>query len=149
DRPCTRAGTARRTPQRTHPGQGGRGAVIALILLVLLAPLWLIDLVFLAEVLLGLIPGARRKLPQGPRRIAILTPAHNEQGTIGDSVTAIALHLPEGTRHLVIAHNCSDGTASEARAAGADVAALDDPDRRGKGYALAFGREQLAADPPD
>jgi len=123
--------------------------VIAVILLVLLAPLWLIDLVFLAEVLLGLVPGARRRLPQGPRRIAILTPAHNEQGTIGDSVTAIALHLPEGTRHLVIAHNCSDGTAGEARAAGADVAALNDPDRRGKGYALAFGREQLAADPPD
>jgi cellulose synthase/poly-beta-1,6-N-acetylglucosamine synthase-like glycosyltransferase len=49
----------------------------------------------------------------------------------------------------VIAHNCSDGTAEEARAAGADVAALIDPTRRGKGYALAFGREQLAGDPPD
>jgi len=123
--------------------------VIAPIVILGLAPLWLIDLVFLAEVLLGLIPRAARRLPQGPRRIAILTPAHNEQGTIGDSVTAIALHLPEGTRHLVIAHNCSDSTADEARAAGADVAALNDPDRRGKGYALAFGREQLAGDPPD
>jgi len=123
--------------------------VIAFIFLVLLAPLWLIDCVFLAEVLLGLVPQARRRLPQGPRRIAILTPAHNEQGTIGSSVTAIARCLPEGARHLVIAHNCSDGTADEARAAGADVAALNDPDRRGKGYALAFGRDQLAGDPPD
>lgn len=123
--------------------------MIALIVILGLAPLWLIDLVFLAEVLLGLVPGARRNLPQGSRRIAILTPAHNEQGTIGDSVNAIALHLPEGARHLVIAHNCSDGTAGEARAAGADVAALNDPERRGKGYALAFGREQLAANPPD
>lgn len=123
--------------------------MIAAIVLIALAPLWLIDGVFLAEVLLGLMPQTRRRLPQGPRRIAILTPAHNEQGTIGGSVAAIGTWLPEGTRHLVIAHNCSDGTADEARAAGADVAALDDPTRRGKGYALAFGREQLAGDPPD
>lgn len=123
--------------------------MIALILILGLAPLWLVDLVFLAEVLLGLVPQQRRRLPAGPRRIAILTPAHNEQGTIGESVAAIGLCRPEGTRHLVIAHNCSDGTAAEARAAGADVAALDDPARRGKGYALAFGREQLAGDPPD
>lgn len=123
--------------------------MIAAILLVALAPLWLVDLVFLAEVVLGLVPDARRPFPHAPRRIAILTPAHNEQGTIGGSVAQIGTYLPEGTRHLVIAHNCSDGTADEARRAGADVAALNDPDRRGKGYALAFGREQLAADPPD
>ena len=123
--------------------------MIAPVVLILLAPLWLIDLVFLAEVVLGLAPQRRRTLPPGPRRIAILTPAHNEQGTIGASVAAIARYLPEGARHLVIAHNCSDGTADEARAAGADVAALTDPARRGKGYALAFGREQLAGDPPD
>jgi len=123
--------------------------VIALIVLIALAPLWLIDGVFLAEVLLGLVPQRRRALPPGPRKIAILTPAHNEQGTIGASVAAIGRYRPEGTRHLVIAHNCSDGTADEARAAGADVASLDDSARRGKGYALAFGREQLAGDPPD
>ena len=123
--------------------------MIALIVIVALAPLWAIDLVFLAEVVLGLAPQARRTYPEGPRKIAILTPAHNEQGTIGASVAAIARYLPTGTRHLVIAHNCSDGTAEEARAAGADVAALTDPARRGKGYALAFGREQLASDPPE
>lgn len=123
--------------------------MIALVLILALAPLWVIDGVFLAEVLLGLVPQRRRTLPHGPRRIAILTPAHNEQGTIGASIAAIALYRPEGTRHLVIAHNCSDATAEEARAAGAEVAALDDPARRGKGYALAFGREQLAGDPPD
>ena len=123
--------------------------MIALLVIVALIPLWAIDVVFLAEVVLGLLPQGRRTYPAGPRRIAILTPAHNEQGTIGASVAAIALYLPEGARHLVIAHNCGDGTADEARAAGADVAALNDPDRRGKGYALAFGREQLAGDPPD
>jgi len=123
--------------------------VTALIVFVMLIPLWAIDFVFLAEVILGLVAQGRRTYPQGPRKIAILTPAHNEQGTIGASVTAIGRYLPAGTRQLVIAHNCSDGTAEEARAAGAEVAALNEPDRRGKGYALAFGREQLAADPPD
>ncbi len=122
--------------------------MIAFWLIVALVPLWVIDGVFLAEVVLGLFPQRRRTLPQGPHRIAILTPAHNEQGTIGASVAAIARYRPEGTRHLVIAHNCSDGTADEARVTGAEVAALNDPARRGKGYALAFGREQLAGDPP-
>jgi cellulose synthase/poly-beta-1,6-N-acetylglucosamine synthase-like glycosyltransferase len=123
--------------------------VIGLIILLALLPLWLIDSVFLAETLLGLVPLGRRARPRAPRKIVILTPAHNEQGTIGASVAAIGLHLPKDARHLVIAHNCGDDTAQEARAAGADVAALNDPDRRGKGYALAFGRDQLAADPPD
>ena len=122
--------------------------MIAFLVIVALAPLWAIDAVFLAEVVLGLLPQGQRRYPPGPRKIAILTPAHNEQGTIGASVAAIARYLPEGARHLVIAHNCSDGTAEEAHAAGADVAALNDPARRGKGYALAFGREQLAGDPP-
>ena len=123
--------------------------MIALIVLIALSPLWLVDLVFLAEGLLGLTPQRRRSLPAGPFRIAILTPAHNEQGVIGASVAAIARYLPARARHLVVAHNCHDGTAAEARAAGAEVAALDDPAQRGKGYALAFGRAQLAGDRPD
>ena len=123
--------------------------MIASIVLIALSPLWLVDLVFLAEVLLGLTPQRRRSLPAGPFRIAILTPAHNEQGVIGASVAAIARYLPARARHLVVAHNCHDGTAAEARAAGAEVAALDDPAQRGKGYALAFGRAQLAGDRPD
>jgi hypothetical protein len=40
---------------------------------------------------------------------------------------------------LVVADNCTDDTAQRARAAGARVLQRHDPDRRGKGYALAHG----------
>jgi cellulose synthase/poly-beta-1,6-N-acetylglucosamine synthase-like glycosyltransferase len=47
-----------------------------------------------------------------------------------------------------VADNCTDQTASLARAAGVEVAERSDPDRRGKGFALDFGLERLSADPP-
>lgn len=50
---------------------------------------------------------------------------------------------------MVVADNCSDATAELARGAGAEAVERQDPERRGKGYALAFGVERLAADPPD
>jgi hypothetical protein len=40
---------------------------------------------------------------------------------------------------LVIAHNCTDATAAEAKAAGARVLELNDPDQLGKGCALSYG----------
>ncbi|HEV8548739.1 MAG TPA: glycosyltransferase, partial [Polyangiaceae bacterium] len=43
----------------------------------------------------------------------------------------------------------SDRTAEVARNAGAEVAERRDPERRGKGHALSFGTELLAASPPD
>jgi len=92
----------------------------------------------------------RRPLGAPPMpRVAILTPAHNEEGVVRASVEAIRSASPPGVRHLVVAHNCQDGTAEQAKAGGADVAVLDRPDQRGKGYALAHGRDVLAAAPPD
>src|SRR4029077_15010006 len=41
-------------------------------------------------------------------------------------------------RVLVVADNCSDATAALARAAGAQVLERNDPEHRGKGYALAY-----------
>ncbi|WP_294392796.1 glycosyltransferase family 2 protein [uncultured Sphingomonas sp.] len=122
---------------------------MALLLILLAAPLWAVDLIFLAEVTLGIAPLRQRAGRGASPRIAILTPAHNEASVVGPTVQALAAILPPGVRHLVVAHNCNDATAAEARAAGAEVAVLNQPDRRGKGYALAFGREQLAADPPE
>jgi cellulose synthase/poly-beta-1,6-N-acetylglucosamine synthase-like glycosyltransferase len=54
-----------------------------------------------------------------------------------------------GDRILVVADNCTDGTAAAAREAGAEVVERRDADRRGKGYALDCGLKHLAADPPE
>jgi cellulose synthase/poly-beta-1,6-N-acetylglucosamine synthase-like glycosyltransferase len=75
-------------------------------------------------------------------------PAHNEAGIITRTIRNVQGQLAPGDRLLVIADNCSDETAAEARAAGADVIERSDPDRRGKGYALDYGLNHLAADPP-
>lgn len=102
------------------------------------------------ELLCGL-----RRLPDHVRaggapsaRVVLLVPAHNEEAGIAATVAALASAAPDAAI-LVVADNCSDDTARAAQAAGAHVAVRTDRDRRGKGYALAFGREQLVGDPPD
>lgn len=102
--------------------------------------------VFAAEVLLALLPARRWGGGAAAPVVAVLIPAHDEQGGIGRVVEAL---VGEGTgRVVVVADNCTDGTAAAARAAGAEVFERHDPDRRGKGYALAFGLERLADAPP-
>jgi cellulose synthase/poly-beta-1,6-N-acetylglucosamine synthase-like glycosyltransferase len=72
-------------------------------------------------------------------RVLVLTPAHDEADCIAGLVEHVRCELAPGDRHLVVADNCSDDTAALAAAAGADVLVRDDPDRRGKGHALAAG----------
>jgi len=104
----------------------------------------------LTEIAAGLAPGRRRPPPAGPRpRIAVLMPAHDEAAQLPAVLAALRPVLPADARLLVVADNCSDATAAVARAAGVDVAERHDPARRGKGYALAFGRDRLRDDPPD
>lgn len=94
--------------------------------------------------------GLRR--PQAPAldgstpRTTVIIPAHNEEGGIAATVAAIE---PSGVDILVVADNCTDATAKRAREAGATAIERHDATARGKGYALAFGREALRSDPPD
>lgn len=93
---------------------------------------------------------ARRPLPErDARHVAIVVPAHDEAAGIAATLAAIRATAPPGARLLVVADNCGDDTAARARAAGADVIERVDPDRIGKGFALAFAREHLAGAPPD
>ena len=122
--------------------------------LVVLGTAWialvgLLVLVLLVQVLAG---WRLRAQPQaGGERVpsyAVVMPAHDEAGTIAGPIAAVGRPLAPGARLLVVADNCSDTTADEARAAGAQVVERQSP-IRGKGHALAFGVAQLAADPPD
>lgn len=82
-------------------------------------------------------------------QLAILIPAHNEGSIITQTIAVLRENVPPQTRILVVADNCSDNTADLARKAGAKVVERSDDSNRGKGFALAFGRDQLANDPPD
>lgn len=124
-------------------------SLLILLLIMLSLPLWITDGVFLTEVLAGLKPGRRGPAEAPKGRVALIVPAHNEEAGVGATVAGLIATAPPGTRVLVVAHNCSDRTADVAAAAGAQVYRLDEPDRRGKGYALDGGRRALAADPPD
>lgn len=76
--------------------------------------------------------------------LAVIVPAHNEELLIARSVRSLLASAGRsGTRVLVIAHNCSDETAERAAEAGAEVFVYDDPDARGKGFALRQGFEQV------
>jgi cellulose synthase/poly-beta-1,6-N-acetylglucosamine synthase-like glycosyltransferase len=82
-------------------------------------------------------------------RCAVLIPAHNEELVIARTLQDVATQLAPGDRILVVADNCTDATAGIARAHGAEVTERTDPVQRGKGYALAHGREVLRAAPPE
>ena len=107
-------------------------------------------LAYTSEVVAGLPRPTRFTPPLAAGiRVAVLVPAHNEQAGIARTVAGLIAAAPAGTRVLVVADNCSDDTAAEARRAGAEAIERHDLTQRGKGYALAFGRDHLAADAPD
>ncbi len=78
-------------------------------------------------------------------RLAAVVPAHNEETLVGACVTSILSSAQAGPscEIVVVADNCTDDTATRARAAGARVLVREDFQRRGKGYALRFAFDQL------
>ena len=79
---------------------------------------------------------------------AVLMPAHDEAAGVAAPIAAVLAQLSPRDRLVVVADNCSDGTAAVARAAGAEVIERHDAVRRGKGYALDFGVRHLSSAPP-
>lgn len=73
----------------------------------------------------------------------ILVPAHNETEGITRTIDSLKQMTPTGEVNItVIADNCTDETAGKAREAGANVIERNNPDLRGKGYALEYALEQ-------
>jgi cellulose synthase/poly-beta-1,6-N-acetylglucosamine synthase-like glycosyltransferase len=107
-------------------------------------------IMFVVEIAAAIMSKPRQSLPTGgpSQRVAVLVPAHNESNGILSTLEDIKEQLRTGDRLLVIADNCTDNTVLIAKAAGAEVYERNDPARAGKGYALAFGVEQLKQDPP-
>jgi cellulose synthase/poly-beta-1,6-N-acetylglucosamine synthase-like glycosyltransferase len=90
--------------------------------------------------LLTLCSGKPRAPAAGARtlRFDLIVPAHDEEALIGRVVNSLnRSDWPRGAfRIVVVADNCTDGTAALARLAGAEVLERQDVSLRGKGYAL-------------
>jgi glycosyltransferase involved in cell wall biosynthesis len=109
--------------------------------------------VFLVEVMSAVVLPQREfpvPLTAGSRpSIGVLVPAHNESIGLLATLEDIKAQLGPADRLLVVADNCTDDTAIVAKLAGAEIVERNDPDRKGKGYALACGLRILDADPRD
>lgn len=81
--------------------------------------------------------------------VAILIPAHDEILGIKKTIDTLKPQLRQEDQLVVIADNCSDGTAELSRKLGATVVERHNLEHRGKGYALDFGRAFLADAPPE
>ncbi|MFT5424577.1 MAG: cellulose synthase/poly-beta-1,6-N-acetylglucosamine synthase-like glycosyltransferase [Phycisphaerales bacterium] len=106
--------------------------------------------VFCLENVLALVAGGTEApdstdSAEPPKRssLAVLIPAHNEQGGIAATVASVKAQLRQGDRVLVVADNCKDYTAAAAREAGAQVTERRHDTDRGKGFALAHGLREL------
>jgi cellulose synthase/poly-beta-1,6-N-acetylglucosamine synthase-like glycosyltransferase len=86
-----------------------------------------------------------------PHTFAILIPAHNEEATLDRALRSVREldYPPDRFQTFVIADNCTDRTAEIARSMGAACFERSDRERRGKGYAVAYGIEQIAGTKPD
>lgn len=91
---------------------------------------------------LPLPPASARRM-----RFDVIVPAHNEVPVLSRVLgTLFLIDWPKDQfRIIVVADNCSDGTADLARSDGAHVLERRDPERRGKGYALDFAFQESEA----
>ena len=97
------------------------GAILSLIAIMFSFPVGIV----LTEVLCALTVKKKSGLAQLRRpaglRVAVIVPAHDEEDGIGATVSGIARQLGPSDRLIVVADNCTDGTAERARAAGAET----------------------------
>jgi len=109
---------------------------LAVAMAVFIAPLFVdLALCVAGNLLRPRRPGgeARREI-----RLAVVVPAHDEETMIARTVLSLR-EAGAGLDLFVVAHNCSDNTATAAAAAGAQVVELNNPKLRGKGAALRAG----------
>ncbi len=107
-------------------------------------------LIFFVECFASVFLRAEKEVARPPGvSVRVMVPAHDEEEGIGAMLAEVQSQLAPDDSVLVVADNCTDETVRLARAAGAEVIERTDAERRGKGYALAYGIEHLTPSPPD
>lgn len=80
---------------------------------------------------------------KGIKKCAVLIPAHNEELLIGETVRHVLEEASDNCVLIVVADNCTDGTAEKAKSNGAVVLERFDNEQKGKGFALDFGVDYI------
>lgn len=124
-------------------------SMISVLPWVIAAPLSLALTVFILETCFGLMASKLIKVEGDQPKTVVLMPAHDEASNISATLEQLEPVLSDRVRLLVVADNCSDQTAEIVKVHGYEVIERSDIDHRGKGYALAFGRDHLRQNPPD
>lgn len=85
--------------------------------------------------------------PATQRRFAIVVPAYNEESSLPGTLENLKqVNYPDDRFDIiVIADNCTDDTANIAEEHGTEVMVRNNPEKRGKGYALRWCFDQLIA----
>ena len=122
---------------------------MTVLVAILLAPFAILTAFFAAEIVLGMRADRTEAGTSSGTLAVIVIPAHDEAEVIGKTLQSLKAALGEGMRVLVVADNCTDATADLAREQGVEVVERADVQDRGKGFALAFAAQHLAAEPPD
>lgn len=123
---------------------------VEIVLFVIALGLLIPVTVLFVECSAALFPSRRTEWSTAPRpRVDVLVPAYNEASGIGATLKTLLPQLTAQDRLIVIADNCDDETAAVARTFGATVIERQETDRRGKGYALDYGLQFIAANPPE
>lgn len=120
--------------------------ILAVLLFVAVLPFVAAALYLAGLSVLALIPERRRPTHASTqRRFVILVPARDEESRLPLLLASItALEYPTDlVRTLVVADNCTDGTANIARAAGATVRERHNLEEVGKGYAIEHGLREI------
>jgi GT2 family glycosyltransferase len=83
--------------------------------------------------------------------VTVLIPAHDEERTVPDAIRSVAasVYPADLLRVVVVADNCTDGTAAVVRGLGAACVERFDAGHRGKGFALALGFDRILETPTD
>lgn len=102
-------------------------------------------LLLLSQVVLALLPDRTEREHPRPERIAVVMPAHNEGRGLRPTLMQAMAQLGPQDRILVVADNCTDDTADQAREFDVTVVERTHATDRGKGFALDFGVRHLEA----
>ena len=105
---------------------------------------------FFVQILLSLLPlHQKNNVAKLTPATTILIPAHNESTGITQTLLSIQKQLNANIKVLVVADNCNDDTAEVARSHQVEVIERFHESKRGKGFALDFGIQHLAKNPPE